>query len=198
MKRKIFYRNLKIFFTCLAIFAINSLLEAQGQDDKAPDGFTWQMLPSVNGAILKPKEWFFYHIDVPKEKRFMLIFSRENYQAGEKLKTAIKLIIICGITEKKNISPSEYIENFISNIASSAKIDDRNKKENGAFVEYTFSRVDKAKTGSGTIREYFLGLANNKSGTVYLFSFVTPIERWDKDFPIAEIIFNNLRLDENF
>ncbi|HOK04583.1 MAG TPA: hypothetical protein P5105_01065 [Victivallales bacterium] len=193
---KTFHWNLKILFIFSAIFAAIHLSNAQ-EENKAPDGFTWQILPSVNGAILKPKEWFFHHIDVPKEKRFMLIFSRENYQAGEKLNTSIKLIIICGIPEKKNISPSEYIEDFINQISSSTKIENRTRKERASFIEYTFSRVDKSKVSSGTIREYFLGLANNKSGTVYLFSFITPIERWDKDFPIAETIFNNLRLDDN-
>lgn len=187
----------KILLCCFAIFAFALFSEGKIEEN-VPAGFAWKNLPFINGAILKPLDWFFHHLEVPDEKRYMFMIARENYESGAKVKTILNIIVICDIPGKKNMTASEYAKQHIDKIALQTKLHKREKKDYGQFVREEFFRVDKANNFSGTIKEYFTTLANNKTGTIYMFSFVSPIENWEKDFPIAETMINNIRLDDNF
>ena len=184
-------------FCCFAIFAIK-IFAQDIKADQPPEGFSWKILPFVNGAILKPDDWNFNHIDVPDEKRYMFIIARENYQSGEKVRTVLNIVVIRDIPAKKNMKASEYAKDMINNISLQTRLENRFKKDHGKFLEEGFFRVDKSSIEPGTIREYFTTLSNDDTGTVYIISFVTPIEKWEKDFPIAETMIKNIRLDENF
>jgi hypothetical protein len=159
-----------------------------------PQGFEWIRLPYVNAYVAKPSEWFFHHIDKPKEKRYAFILSKENIQAGIALKTGLNIVVIEDVPGKKNMSPSKYAGEIIENCKKTAKISREWQKKKDMFNEFGFIRTDSSADG-GT-QEYFVILSNDATGSIYFFSFLAPLDQWSDFWKKAEIILNNIHLDE--
>jgi hypothetical protein len=162
-----------------------------------PEGFAWKQLPFIQAYVLCPKGWFFHHKDVPKEKRYFFVMARENSDSGEKVHTAFNIIAIQDIPGKKNMKPSLYAINTIRSIKEKTTLEKEWNCEKGRFIERGFIRDGKDTQNGEPIREHYISLSNDITGTIYIISFVTLRERWEKDWPIAETIIKNINLDEN-
>ncbi len=191
-------RRTAAIFAVIATFA-SSFWNCSGEEDiAAPPGFVWRQLPFINGAVLKPESWFFNHRDVGKEKRYLFVISRENFEAGQDVRSVLNIVVIQDIPGKKGMTPTEFSADMIRNISKKTKITKTWSGKRGAYFEQGFLREDKALVGEGMIKEHYTTLSNNLTGTLYILSFVAPMESWERDWPVAEKMIGEIRLDDKY
>ncbi|HPN83802.1 MAG TPA: hypothetical protein PK821_00570 [Victivallales bacterium] len=155
-------------------------------------------LPFVRAYVASPKGWFFSHKHVQKESRSLFTISKENLDKGEKARSVFNMVVVRGIPEKKKSNPSAFAAEMIQDISKKTNTVKHWEGKRGELIEKGFLREDLSPDNSEKIREYFLTLSNDSTGTIYIISFVAPQERWELDWPIGEIIIKNLRIDETF
>jgi hypothetical protein len=173
--------------TALLIAVLLIQTTAAADRSQAPAGFTWQQIPELKAAFLKPNGWFFKREEVNGTLAYFI--SREGIAESGSFQTGLTV----NVFHLKKGSAINRGKGLISNMALEHHADTWEQSSGpfrkfGCFVRDTDS--------SGTIAMQAVTIANQKTDTLYLFVFESPASDWETAYKIGKVIMDNLVLDE--
>src|SRR5438270_4950469 len=134
-----------------------------------PPGFTWQEVPELKAAFLKPEGWFFKQ---ENEKGTLAYFiTREDLAKNGEFATGLTI----NVFHLKKDSAVEHGKAMIDQMAAQHNVKAWNRAA-GPFQEFGCELKD--TDASGTIVMHALTVANPKTNTLYLFIFESPATSW--------------------
>lgn len=169
----------------LCVFAASALSQPIFAVDlpAPPAGFTWQQVPDLKAAFLKPDGWFFRH---EEQKGTLAYFiTKESIEQGGDFSTGLTINVFRGLKE----SAVGHGESLIEQIASQMH-GEKWARTVGPFQEFGCDAAD-----SQSVMRY-LAVANPKTNTLYLFIFESPVSDWDSAWKLGKQIMDNLAIDD--
>jgi hypothetical protein len=168
-------------------------IRADDQLPTPPAGYSWQHLPSIKGAMLKPDGWFFKQTKKGKTEGFFI--SKEDIEKAGSFQTGLTLNCIRDIPEKTGQPPSVYAAALADVAATKYQLTKRSSSIQGPFKAVRFCYVDSPKDKE-SVTVYHLAIANDKTGTLFLVIFEAPTKSWVEAWKIGEPILKRLMLDD--
>ena len=154
---------------------------------KPPQGFTWQEIPELKAAFLKPDGWFFKQ---ESEKGTLAFFiTKEELKGSGQFETGLTV----NVFRLKQDSAVERGKDLIEKMASEHHAKQWEQSV-GTFKE--FGCLIKDTDSSGTIVLHSLTIANPKTNTLYLFMFESPESKWDAEWKLGKQIMDSLAIDD--
>jgi hypothetical protein len=155
---------------------------------KPPEGFTWQEIPELKAAFLKPNGWFFKQ-EIQKGTLAYFI-TKENLEQNDQFDTGLTI----NVFRLKRDSAVDHGKVLIGNMALQHHVEMWSRTY-GPFQEFgcEFNDTD----ASGSIMMHALTIANPKTNTLYLFIFESPVSGWDAAWKIGKQIMDNLAIDDD-
>ncbi len=150
--------------------------------DVAPTGYSWCEAPHVGVSILKPDGWY-VHEPILSGGTYVFKLSREAPEEG--FHTGLTLNIIREVKEKTKVQPTLYAAHFIGQKQKSAKqIEIFDFVQLAEGVKRCGITVEQEMTVREVTQQYTVHhtlFANDKTGTLYIFTFGTPSSKWKED-----------------
>ena len=154
---------------------------------KPPDGFTWQEIPELKAAFLKPNGWFFRQEKQNGTLAFFL--TKEDLDKNAQFDTGLTV----NVFKLKKDSAVDKGKALIDSMAQQHHVETW-ARTFGPFQEFGCELRDTDATG--TIFMHALTVANPKTNTLYLFIFESPIAGWDEAWKIGKQILDNLAIGD--
>jgi hypothetical protein len=152
-----------------------------------PTGFTWQEIPELKAAILRPDGWFFRR---EQNKGTLAYFiTKENIEKNGEFQTGLTV----NVFRLKKDTAVEKGKDFIEQLATK-KHGEKWTREVGPFKE--FGCLTRDTDSSGTTVVQTLMVANPKTNTLYLLIFESPESEWDSAWKIGKQILDTLAIDD--
>jgi hypothetical protein len=155
---------------------------------KPPPGFTWQEIPELKAAFLKPNGWFFKQ--EKQEGTLAYFITKENLDQNSRFDTGLTV----NVFKFKKDSAVDHGRALIDNMASQHHVKSW-ARAFGPFQEFSCELRD--TDARGTIFMHALAIANPKTNTLYLFIFESPLADWDAAWVIGKQIVDNLAIDDD-
>jgi len=176
-------------FLLLALFVALFTRSLHATDlPKAPSGFTWQEVPELKAAFLKPNGWFFKQ---ENNKGTMAYFiTQEDLAKNGEFATGLTI----NVFHLKGSSAVERGKALIDQMASQHHVKTQ-ARAFGPFQEFGCELKDTDATG--TIEMQALTVANPKTNTLYLFIFESPLTSWDAAWKLGQQIMDMLAIDDD-
>lgn len=153
----------------------------------APAGFTWQEIPELKAAFLKPNGWFFKR---EKQKDTLAYFiTKEDIDKNGQFQTGLSV----NVFRLKNDSAVDRAKGLIGQIAEKHHADAWTRTI-GSFQE--FGCTIKDTDAMGTIIMNAWAVSNPKTNTLYYLTFESPESDWETAWRIGKQIMDTLALDE--
>jgi hypothetical protein len=172
----------------IILFAMLSLQTMSAIDvPPPPPGFTWQEIPELKAALLKPNGWFFKR---EEQKGTLAYFiTKENIDKDGQFQTGLTV----NVFHLKKDPAVERAKYMIDQLAT-AKHGEKWAQDVGPFRE--FGCLTKDTDASGTTVMHTLTVANPRTNTLYLFIFESPESDWDVAWKTGKQIMDRLALDD--
>ncbi|HEV7519803.1 MAG TPA: hypothetical protein VGP89_01795 [Candidatus Angelobacter sp.] len=153
-----------------------------------PAGFTWQQIPELKAALLKPNGWFYKR---EEQKGTLAYFiTKENIDKNGRFQTGLTV----NVFHLKQNSAVDRGKDTIQQLAATKHVKAW-AQDAGAFRE--FGCLAKDTDSSGTVVMHTLAVANPKTNTLYLLIFESPEPDWDAAWKLGKQIVDMLALDDN-
>jgi len=152
----------------------------------APEGFTWQEVPELKTAFLKPTNWFFKHEQLHGHPAYYI--TKENLDQNSEFRTGLTVFVY--FNQKSVV---EYAQKYIDKHATSSHVE-KWARDVGSFKE--FGLQDKHAFNDGTAIVRVLAVANPKTNTFYLLVFESPESDWDVTGKTGATILDNVLFDD--
>jgi len=177
-----------VVLASLIIFAALSVQPLVALDvPPPPPSFTWQEIPELKAALLRPNGWFFKR---EEQKGTLAYFiTKENIDKGGQFQTGLTVNVF-HLKKDPAVERGKYI---IDHLAA-AKHGETWTRDVGPFRE--FGCLTKDTDPSGTAISQTLAVANPKTNTLYLFIFESPESEWDTAWKIGKQIMDMLAIDD--
>ncbi len=159
----------------------------------APEGFSWERLPELKSALLKPKSWH-----VRREERGTTVgyfISKEPITEHGGFTTGLTFQCIRKVDRAIGVPASAYIAQFADAAAEKRKFDERRSFRMGPFDAVRFRYIS-APANEASVTIVNLLIANDKTGTVFVVIFEAPTETWVSDYKVGEVILKKMLLDD--
>lgn len=153
-----------------------------------PPGFTWQEIPELKAAFLRPEGWFFKREEGKGELAYFI--TKESIENGSEFQTGLTV----NVFRHKKGGAVETAKQYVEQLAAS-KNGEKWSKEVGPFKEFGFLTKDTDSTGT-TVSQTLM-VANPKTNTLYLFIFESPETDWDSAWKIGKQIMDILAIDDD-
>jgi len=153
----------------------------------APTNYTWQEIPEIKAALLKPNGWFFKHEEQKDSLSYFI--TKEDLTQSDQFQTGLNVNVFRNI----NGSAVERGKTLVDQVAS------KGHAKAGSQVAgpyQAFDCVTKTKEGKKSFMVKTFALANPKTNTLYLFTFKSPESDWDAGFKVFQQIIQALAIDE--
>jgi len=175
----------------IALLAVVLLLFVQTIDaielPKPPSGFTWQEVPELKAAFLKPDGWFFKQ--ETKKGTLAYFITQEDLAKTNEFSTGLSLNVI----HPKNDSAVERGKDMIDQMAVQHQVKSWSRQF-GPFQEFGCELKD--TDASGTVVMHALNIANPKTNVLYIFTFESPAANWEAAWKIGQQMMEALALDD--
>ena len=155
---------------------------------KPPSGFTWQEIPEMKAAFLRPEGWFFRQ--ETNKGTLAYFITKEDISRGGEFDTGFTVNVF-----RKQDSAVERGKAMIDKMVSE-RHGQKWTRSAGPFQEFG-CRVKVADESGTTVMES-LALANPKTNTLYLFMFESPESSWEAAWRIGKPIMDTLAIDDDF
>lgn len=166
--------------TLMSLGLVNPLLAVDLSTP--PPGFTWQQVPELKAAFLKPDGWFFQQEEQKGTRAYFI--TKENIEHGGDFSTGLTVNVFRGLKE-----PSvSHGEQLIDQIVSQTNCEKWGRTV-GSFQEFGCN----AKDSQSVMR--YLTVANPRTNTLYFFIFESPVAEWDDAWRLGKQIMDNLAID---
>lgn len=151
-------------------------------------GFTWQEIPDLKAAFLKPQGWFFKQ---EMQKGTLAYFiTKENIDLNGQFDTGLTINVFRGLEKGSAIKRGRAMVDQIA-IKDHGKVWSQTA---GPFQEFGCQVKDTDATG--TVVMHVLAVVNPKTDTLYLFIFESPASEWDAAWKIGKQIIDTLAIDD--
>jgi hypothetical protein len=148
-----------------------------------PAGFTWQRVPELKAAFLKPNGWFFRH---EEQKGTLAYFiTKESIEGGGDFSTGLTVNVFRGMKDPATERGQALIEQIAEKMHAETY-----SRIVGPFHEFGCDAKD-----SESVMHY-LTVANTQTNTLYFFIFESPVADWDAAWKLGKQIMDNLALDD--
>lgn len=154
---------------------------------KVPTGFTWQEIPELKAAFLKPERWFFKQESSKGTNAYFI--TKEDINKTGQFNTGLTV----NVFRLKHESAVERGKSLIEGMATQHNVK-TSSRVFGPFQEFSCELRD--TDANGTILMYALTVANPKTNTLYLFVFESPESSWDAEWKLGKQILDTLALDD--
>jgi hypothetical protein len=152
-----------------------------------PAGFTWQKIPELKAAVLKPNGWFF-KAEKDKDTVAYFITKEDIRRKGAAFQTGLTL----NVFHLKD-SAVDRGQAMIVNMAARHSVATFDRTV-GSFREFGCELKD--TDASGTTETHALTVANPKTNTLYVFIFESPEAGWADAWKLGEPMLEQLALDD--
>lgn len=152
-----------------------------------PPGFTWQEIPELKAAILKPKGWFCKREEQKGTLAYFL--TKEDIDKTGEFQTGLTVNVF-HLKKDPAIDRGKYMIDQLAN----SKHGEKWARDVGPFRE--FGCLARDTDSSGTTVMQTLAVANPKTNTLYLFVFESPESEWDAAWKTGKQILDMLALDD--
>ena len=160
----------------------------------APVGYNWQLLPEVNGAVLKPFTWN-YKAEASRDAQAYFV-TREKIMPGKQFQTGMSLNVVRQISARSKQPADAYARAFTarSGRAAGQQVLGQETKAQGPLRLYGVRyRVANAGANAKIIQQW--AIANTTTDTFYLLLFESPEKDWPLAWKFGEEMIKQLRLD---
>lgn len=154
----------------------------------APSGFSWQEIPELKAALLRPQGWFFRREESKGTLAYFI--TKEDISKTGEFQTGLTV----NVFHLKKDNAAVKAKSMIDSVAAKYHGEQWSKVV-VPFVEFGCSY--KVADASGTIVSQSLAIANPKTNTLYLFIFESPEADWDSAWKIGHQIMESLALDDD-
>ncbi len=165
-------------------------------NDVHPPGYSWQSCQTLNCFFLVPEGWTFESLSrsgVKGVTKYQMLPNRYK----RKIPPRVNINILQHAKVKTGLSATRHIELFMDELSSSSRVLKTWKHRSGALVSAAATSLHFSSVPEPT-KKFNLLIANEKTGTLYVFAFETHPGSWDGEWPVVEEIFSRLRLDERY
>lgn len=159
-----------------------------------PSGFSWQQLPDVKGALLRPSGWYFDTESGNGDWAYFI--SRERNTPPDGFDTGLTVNVVADVPAKTGMTATEYAAKFIATGSGELEvIGEPFSAQRGPFVSHgaLFRATDPVK---GDFNAHMVAIANDKTGTVYLCIFEGPANEWDSIWKQGEAMLSKMVIDD--
>ena len=154
---------------------------------KAPSGFTWQEVPELKAAFLKPYGWFFKRESSKGPMAYFI--TQEDLSKNGEFATGLTVNVF-HLGDKTAVERGKAI---INQMASQHHVNAQ-ARTLGPFQEFACELMD--TDASGTTEMHALTVANPKTNTLYLFIFESPVATWDAAWKLGQQMMDMLAIDD--
>ena len=185
---------MKKIITALAIALVSIQAFCELELPPAPEGFKWVKILKDQSALLQPDGWF-YKESHPKGTDAYFV-TKENIDKEGSFLTGLSLNVIYNIDKKANVPPSKYAIATIQEMRES-KADEillADAKQSGPFINFVCRIKDKKPNEETVIIHYFY-VANDETGTLWMFFFEAPEKEWDEAWKIGSVLLKYLPIE---
>jgi len=152
-----------------------------------PEGFAWREVPAIHGAFLVPDGWHFREESADGTLAYFI--TEQEVTPPEKFRVGATINVYRG-----DPSAPEQVERILRATAEEHSVD----LEPGGFGPFLTlqCRVDLPATSEHpAIRVLYLGVVNSKTQTTYFIVFESPVDQWERTWPVGKVIVSSLALD---
>lgn len=154
---------------------------------KAPSGFTWQEVPELKAAFLKPEGWYFKQESSKGTLAYFI--TKEDLAKTGRFDTGLTI----NVFHLKKDAAVDHAKALIDQMATQHNVKTWSRVV-GPFQEFGCDMKDTDATG--TIMMHALTVANPKTNTLYLFIFESPVATWDAAWKLGQQIMDTLAIDD--
>ncbi len=182
--------KIKLALILVGLFCLNTLAR---ELPKPPDGFKRVMICGGKMSLLQPDGWYFKKVDYKTNAEGYFI-TKEKIEKKGVFETGLSLNIATNVKKQSGKKPSEYAAYYLAKQARRGKELDVFSKELGPFQNIGGRYLIKDEQGELIIHFYLI--ANDKTGTLFIYMYEAPKEQWDEAWKVGEVMFKNLHLDD--
>jgi hypothetical protein len=153
----------------------------------APTGFTWQEIPELKAAFLRPDGWFFKSESAKGTLAYFI--TKESIANGGEFQTGLTV----NVFHLKKDSAIERGKGMVDELTAK-RHGTKWSRDVGPFKEFGCLTKDTDSTGTTIMQT--LTVANPKTNTLYMFIFESPESDWDAAWKIGKPILDSLAIDD--
>jgi len=159
-----------------------------------PAGYTWVRCNDIKGAFLKPTGWFFKK--AVQGDTIGYFITKEDIDQQRAFKTGLSVNVIPNIPRKRGITATKFAASYIkAAVASREVFKEPWSTTMGPFEGYGVVVINR-DSHQGDFVTHNLAIANDKTGTVYLLTFESPLDQWDASWSIAKPMLKMFLIDD--
>ncbi|MGI8981484.1 MAG: hypothetical protein ACR2FY_19845 [Pirellulaceae bacterium] len=161
---------------------------------KAPSGFQWQELEGMGGSVLLPMGWFFSKNST--KDSVVCRVTQEDATQGSFL-TGLTVNVIRDVKAKAKADPFMYSAFYVDSYRKGAKTFGDPKVDTADGFDRLVCDVEKEIPGAAkgvVFHVRLMTLANKETDTLYVITFGSPKDQWEKAWKIGEPVLASLTL----
>jgi tetratricopeptide (TPR) repeat protein len=166
-----------------------------------PTGYLWERAGQSGAAFLRPRGWYFTCVET--ESTWAYFITKQPIPPDAKpgsvqFETGFTINVLRQVPQVTGVSPSQYAQAYVAGVNQSPKHvaegtwDCSEALGDSRYVALSVRFHEKHHPDP--IRMHHWVIADDSSGKAYLVMFEAPIREWDKEWPIAEVVFERLAL----
>jgi hypothetical protein len=152
---------------------------------KPPAGFTWQQIPELKAAFLKPDGWYFRREEDKGTAAFFI--TKESIANGGDFSTGLTINVFRGLSDPAVDRGKALVDQIAAKMHTTTW-----SHTVGPFQEFGCDAKDSESA------MHYLTVANRKTNTLYLFIFESPVSDWGAAWKLGEQILDNFAIDDQF
>jgi tetratricopeptide (TPR) repeat protein len=166
----------------------------------APEGYCWERAGKSQALLLRPDGWHFKAVEQGDSLAYFI--TREPIPADAKLgsyqfETGFTINVWRGFGQARGMAPSAYALAYVQEMVQLAELEVEGKWQyrGDTFVGYVVQHC--SDTDIGRLRQQVHLIANDRTGTLHILRFETPKRLWERDWTLAKVVMENLRLHQD-
>jgi hypothetical protein len=180
----------KLALILVGLFCLSSLAR---ELPTPPDGFKRVMICDDKMSLLQPDGWYFKKVnDKPDAAGYFI--TKEKIEDKGIFETGLTLNVVTNVKKQSGKTPSEYAAYYLAKQARRGKKLDIFSKELGPFQNIGGRFLVKDELGELILHFYLI--ANDNTGTLFIYMFEAPKDKWDDAWEIGEVMFKNMHLND--
>jgi len=187
-----------VWLVPLLTLALAAPPQAGGFDQelpRLPKGYSWIPILGEKAALVRPEGWYVKEERKGTTQAFFV--TREDIAKKGSYRTGLSLNVVRRVAETAGVAPSVFARQMLERIASRSDVSRQDgwEEEQGPFVVRAARFLMSGKDHDRIIAHYFL-LANDRTGTLFVYVFESPTEEWDAAWRHGAVMMENLVVDD--
>ena len=179
----------------VALVLCGSLSASSMELPESPEGYSWRQVKDLKAAFLVPENWQFDSEVSANQYQYTLTKSSQDSHGAGEAGLTIVVRLEAGGSERQGFVPSRFAAAMLNEIRKNREIERMQRTTQGPFETFRYQYVCSSES-STQLREYSLLVANDLTGTLYIFTFEAPLSTWDADWQTVSVVLDTIFLDD--